>query len=143
MIASFDPGGTTGIAYRHEGDLHTLITLNPEELYDWFTEHNKKMRQVIIENFVTSGTISTDGLYTVRLVGGLLALCHIHRIPVDLRNSITRVAFLPVAKETMKKLKPNHVIHEVDAMAHLLQWEFLAAHGKTNPRQKILEKFNQ
>lgn len=144
MIIALDPGGTTGIAYRVTGEsVRTLVVFDEYQLYDWIEHRHDTIEQIIVENFVTGGTISSDGLDAVRKVGGILALAYLYGIPVDLRNSNTRYAFIPKAKAHLKETKPNHVIHEVDALAHLLQWEHLQAKGVANPRQQILEKFGQ
>lgn len=143
MIVAFDPGGTTGIAVKRQDNYHTFVTHTPEALYNWIHDNQDQLTQIILEDFVTGGQVDVYMLYTIRLVGGVQALAHIYGIDCDTRTSITRKMFIPKAKILLKKIKPNHVIHEVDALAHLLQWEHLRDHGVSHARQDILRKFGQ
>ncbi len=122
-ILAIDPGGTTGIAYKDteskgSPDLYVTATAKtPEELTELITP---VLDLVIIENF-RAQRIDRHGLYTVRLVGGVQVLCAHLKIKLVVQPPIMRRAFIHEARTLVK---PNSVVHEVDALAHLLAWEY-------------------
>lgn len=124
IILSIDPGGTTGIAIKTDGRYTTCVCKSDEELWELF---RNTPDVVIIENFVAE-LISKYGLSTVQLVGGVKALCWTKRIPLIVHPPQKRKAFLEQAKEILSK--DHREIHEVDALAHLLAYEYWEPRGK-------------
>lgn len=125
-ILSIDPGGTTGIAYQLVGPheqkkISTTHKLTPEGLYDLVLEY--KWDVVLCERFSTAGRMSSFGIYTIQLVGGVHALCYTHDIQFVYRQPQNRKAFQDVAKAWFKGAK--HLDHEEDALAHMLSWKSL------------------
>lgn len=120
-----DPGGTSGIAVRNDdGVLATCVAKTPEELYDFILKAKVSggLTHIVIENFIAA-TISSDGLHTVRIVGGVRAVAHILGIGITIHVPQDRYAFQEDAKQTLKELGGG-VIHEQDALAHLLRYEY-------------------
>lgn len=118
-VLAIDPGGTTGLAFSPgPGEYHTATASTPEELYDFISTD---FTDIVIENF-RAHRIDHYGLYTVRLVGGVHALCH--KLGVRYVNvpPVQRRAFQDEAHKLLSGVR--HVIHETDALAHLLAWEY-------------------
>jgi len=116
-IVAIDPGGTTGVASKINGEYNTYVLHDEEELWHLI---NEKPDLVICENFVAE-LISKYGLYTVQLVGGIKALCYTHNIPLVIQMPQKRIAFVKPAKEMIRRGHPDH---EHDALAHLLAFEY-------------------
>lgn len=115
---SIDPGGTTGIALRlSDGSIMTSICKTPEELWDFITSPG--IEQVVYERFAARH-IDTNGLYTVRLCGGIEAVCYLLEIPCKGQQPQQRRPYLQDAQALRK---PRTMVHELDALAHLLCWE--------------------
>lgn len=126
-ILSVDPGGTTGLAWQlvspdaQQRLIHTETAVAPEPVYDLVAEY--KWDSVVCERFVTAGRMSKYGLYTIELVGGIKALCYHLGIQFSYRQPQNRKAFQKEAHEHLARLPDRHVIHEEDALAHLLSWK--------------------
>lgn len=136
-IISIDPGGTTGIAIRMpDNTINTMALASSrgsitaaEELWELVPSAT----QIVIERFATSGLISRYGLATVELVGGVKALCHHLKIPLAVRMPQQRRAFQHLAYSSLSQLglkrsdtgnAGTFTVHEEDALAHLLAWEY-------------------
>lgn len=120
LVIAIDPGGTTGIAVKtSDGRYLTCTASTPEEVADFL--FTKRFTHLIVENFQAQ-TIGKWGLHTVRIVGGCYMLAYlkgatyVHHVPQD------RYPFQQEAKEMLQGTKA--VIHEQDALAHLLRWEY-------------------
>lgn len=122
-LIAIDPGGTTGIAVKMAAADHyaTSTETSPEKVWQLLTaclwDH------VIVEKFATGGRISKYGLDTVEIVGGIRALCHTLRFPISLRQPTQRYAWQETAKDYLKSQGTHHVIHEIEALAHLMAWQ--------------------
>ena len=124
MYLAIDPGGTTGLAFLSAENVWVTSTAStPEELYDMISEEYKA---IIIETFQAQ-RISTYGLHTVRLVGGVEALCYKLKIPLIKHMPTKRRPFQRQAELMLRSF--IHVVHEEDALAHLLT--YLALNDKT------------
>lgn len=122
MVLAIDPGGTTGLAARGLSDLEptTMTTATPEELWDYVMRF--EWTTVVCERF-SAQVISKYGLYTVRLIGGVEALCRVKQIPFVLRTTQNRKAYMDEAHAHLMKVGRKFVDHQTDALAHLLAWE--------------------
>lgn len=82
QILSFDPGPHCGLAWRNPDDTldARMIYNDLHETFKFITS-NPHPKVVVFEDFQTAGNISKDGLYTVRLIGGIQALCLIYNVP--------------------------------------------------------------
>lgn len=118
-ILAIDPGGTTGVATRMP---------NGRIIAGAFKEHTdiyamlSNVDEVVIEGFYTAGRISRDGLHTVRIVGGVQALCWYLNKPCCLHMPHTRKPFIAQARALLGR---GVTPHEIDATAHLLAYEHL------------------
>lgn len=121
-ILAIDPGGTTGMAVRISPEIiQTFTCSEPEEVFDFVTQNKDILLQIVIENFAAE-LIGKWGLFTVRIVGGVYALCHQYEIPYKLHQPQDRYPFQIEARDFLKPRKT--VIHEQDALAHLFRWEY-------------------
>lgn len=128
VVIGIDPGptqpGTTGVAVRqYVNGKKVYLTApysNKFDVYKLF-DHHLGIGAVVIERFATSGRISRHGLGTVELVGSVEALCVSRGIPFYRQQPFERKAFIAQAKVILQG-KP-YVVHEMDALAHLLRWE--------------------
>lgn len=125
-VVAIDPGVTTGVACRlSTGEAITFHLPGPNSTAVFNALENlKPIDLVIIETFFAA-RIDPSGLYTVRLIGSIEALCWEWKVPLDTHPPFQRKPFLTKAmnliKETNGGLKP--IIHEADALAHLLSYE--------------------
>ena len=120
VIVAFDPGGTTGVAVKVGDDYHTTTATSPLEVYRWFLD--PKPDRVVFEIFSTQGRVDKYMIYTIVLVGGIKAACEVLNIPGYAHTPQTRKAFIEEARQILRGKR--HVIHEVDALAHLLAHEY-------------------
>jgi hypothetical protein len=120
-IIAFDPGVTTGIAWKDKGEYHTTITKNEDEIWSLLT--GIPWNAVVFETFATSGRISSPGLQTVRLIGGIQAMCRHLQITTYAQAPMMRYPFVKQAKDMF----PHKIVHEYAALSHLLRFE--ADHG--------------
>lgn len=123
-IVAFDPGVHVGIAWRDDnGKLGaTMIYNNLVLTYKYIIN---RPDVVVFEDFETSGNISKDGLYTVRVVGGIQALCLEHHVPCVLQIPQARYSTMDEAKAYIKRTlgRGKYTPHHIDALAHLLAYE--------------------
>lgn len=121
-VLAIDPGGTTGCAVRAStGQIMTFACVKPEEVFDFIFDNKDLLEQVVIENF-NAQTIGKWGLFTVRIVGGVYALCYEYKIPHKVHQPQDRYPFKQEAREVLKKR--GVCIHEIEACEHLLKWEY-------------------
>lgn len=121
IILAFDPGGTTGIAiYADYGEHLTVETLTKtaRETPEWL-DHFGVVDVVIVERFATAGLLSKYGLETIDLVGQIKGWCLARKIQCVVQSPQSRKAWLNDAEFFDKK---KRVIHEIDALSHLLQY---------------------
>ena len=129
-ILALDPGGTTGIAIRlQDGAWDTSTTRDPQELWTFFT--STKPDAVVFELFSTMGRVDKYMLHTVELVGGIKALCHALDIDGYAHVPQNRYGFLEAAEDMLRARRRPFVVHEKDALAHLLAWEYRMANKPT------------
>ena len=130
---SIDPGGKSGVAFRLDDgkiltcvceslfDKNTKLRFDATELYEMLSLPN--ITHVIVETFQAQ-TIDKYGLHTVRLVGAIEAICWYRKIPLTKHMPQDRYPFKEEAKEILQSFKRAYMVHELDALAHLLRWEF-------------------
>lgn len=118
-ILSIDPGRSTGIAIK-DGNIYTTQVLKGESEV-WDIVNATRWDAIIIEAFNTAGNISADGLFTVRLIGGVRSLCYIKGIPLTQQMPQQRYAFMARANGILKGVTTQH---DKDSLAHLLKWEY-------------------
>ena len=124
-LIAIDPGGNTGVATKVNGVYKTETTPLPDVVFAHI--NNGDWTAVIYEDFNTGGNISKDGQHTLKLIGGILALCWRKDIKPYRQMPQERMAFLARANGILKKTTLKSTNHEKDALAHLLRWEYNAA----------------
>lgn len=121
MVIAIDPGVTTGIAIKAEGRYITTIHRDRFEVWKLLSAASSEAT-IVIEDFGTN-IINTNGLYTVRMIGAVQAIAWLRGCTLVMQRPQFRKPWLNQAKEMLLNEKP-FVIHEVDALAHLLGWEY-------------------
>ena len=119
---AIDPGGNTGIATKIDGIYNTTTTPLPDDVFSWV--NNGDWDVIIYEDFNTGGNISRDGQHTLKLIGGILALCWRKDIKPYRQMPQERMAFLSRANSILKASTTKTTNHDKDALAHLLKWEY-------------------
>jgi len=117
MILAIDPGVSTGIAWHDTKGYHSTVTKDESDVWALLT--GIKWKCVVYETFFTSGRISAPGLQTVRLIGGIVALCRHLDLPTCGQAPQMRYPFQTQSEQMLR----GHIVHEKDAMAHLLRYE--------------------
>ena len=118
MIIAIDPGVSTGIAWHDNSGYHSIVTRDEDDVWNLLV--GIKWSMVVYETFFTSGRISAPGLQTVRLIGGIQALCRHLKLPTHGQAPQQRYPFQDNAKAMLR----GRIVHEQDAMAHLLRYEY-------------------
>lgn len=159
-ILALDPGVTTGVAIKRlvrgfsqvvnpsfpvsgsaisvpedMPEYLALVVTEPTKLWDLVQAH--KPDTIVVENFAAGGLISKDGQATIRLVGAMELAAYITGADLVLQFPSERRAFIAKARQMLvqRGLSRAPIIHEVDAMAHLLLYEHRLAHNiKMNRR---------
>ena len=129
-IIAIDPGGTTGIAVRKEdGEIYLTQLTKPSELWEFLRGYRRVEEQgtIICENFSTAGRISSAGLHTVRLVGGVQAIGWVMGWPVYTPEPAQRIMMREKAEEIAPR--KHELRHQRDALMHLLAFEFRRKKG--------------
>lgn len=133
---SIDPGGVTGCAVRTAtGEIVTFtletmtregkrVVYHPTLLSQLIND--TKPDRVVYEDFGAE-TISGYGIHTVRLCGLIIGVCDLLSIPVIRHMPMERKPYMDEAK-TIARAQGKTVVHEWDALAHLLRCE--ADNGK-------------
>lgn len=135
-IMSIDPGGKSGIAIRTDDG--TLMTCICESLFDKKSGTRQvrydatelyeilmlpTITHVILETFQAQ-KIDQYGLHTVRLCGAVEAICYVRNIKLTKHIPQDRYPFKTEAKIWLQDQKKPYLIHELDALAHLLRYEY-------------------
>lgn len=125
-LLAIDPGPHTGIAIRHEDGSYSVQTLNTEDtaLAVWELIA-PPLDGVIIERFAAQ-LISSYGLNTVEIVGGVRALCYYHHLPFYIHSPQHRLPWQDIAKKEARALDKHCTIHAIEALAHLFCYEYRA-----------------
>lgn len=121
-VVAIDPGGTTGIAIKLpivDSMYVTCTTSTPVQLYEFLKRTD--FSHLIVENYQAQ-TIGHWGLYTVDLVGACKAIAHMKGAVYVKHMPQDRYAFKKEARQILKGRKV--VIHEIEALEHLLRWEY-------------------
>lgn len=121
-LIAIDPGGNTGVAIRFNNDYFVHTLTNPDEVFRYIVQD--KWDAVIYEDFNTGGNISKDGQHTLKVIGGILALCWDQGFKVYRQMPQDRMAFMARANDLLKGRYIKVTNHDKDALAHLLRWEY-------------------
>lgn len=134
IIVAIDPGPHMGMATRlNTGALHQFMIHNDMlKIWNYLDELFEKGPPgvIIVERFATGGMISRDGLFTVEAQGAIFHAawklhCRLYTPQPAARK--------PFEEEARKLIGANHTkiqSHAVDAVAHLLRWEYDELHGR-------------
>ena len=123
IIVAIDPGPHTGIATRlADGNITTQMLHNQTAaVWEYLTEI--KPQVIVVERFRSGARISTDGLETIEIQGGVQSIAWIIKARFYWQSPSVRQAFIPDARAMLGAGKAKIESHAVDALAHLLRWE--------------------
>lgn len=117
-VMAIDPGITTGIAIVDLTGSIVGSCLNTSVIDVMGSIVSTKPDLVIIEDFVGAGPRSKESIFVLKLIGMVLGVCFIEKIPYVVQVPQIRVPYVSVAKE-MGEGRSRHII---DAYAHALAW---------------------
>lgn len=138
-IVAFDPGNHTGIAWK-DGDVYGTNMIF-EDLPRVYTYLVNKPKLVVVEQFYTPGNIDRHGLYTVRLIGGIQALCWLHHVPLVEHMPGPPQPLVEKARAWHKERHLKYTQHHLDSLAHLWLYEEQQANPKLlNDKRSLREK---
>jgi hypothetical protein len=116
-LLAIDPGVTTGCAVKMNGAYKAFTLDLTEQVYELVND--TQWTALTYESFSSAGNISAAGHATIRLTGAIEAICYLHKIPFFVHSPQNRYTYLPKAKALLGKV----IVHQVDALAHLLLLE--------------------
>jgi hypothetical protein len=85
---------------------------------------------VVVERFVTAGRISRHGLDTVEIQGSVFGLAWVLGSQLYWQTPADRMPFLDEARKLIRANRSKIQSHDVDAVAHLLRWEWMQSAGR-------------
>lgn len=120
LILAFDPGVSTGVAVKMDDLYMTQVSNDPNDVCDMISH---EVTCVVYEDFAAE-VLDHNGLFTVKVIGGLLAMCHYHKVKCVRHQPQYRYPWLDAAKEMQKTTvkRSGQGVHELDALAHLLAY---------------------
>lgn len=132
IIVAVDPGPHCGIAARlTDGSLlHTMIHNDIPGVLRYVRTLQPNV--IVVERFATAGRISRDGLDTVELQGMVVGIGWDMGSQIYWQTPADRMPFLDDSRKLIKANKSKIQSHDVDAVAHLLRWEWM----ENNNRQR-------
>lgn len=124
IIMAVDPGPHIGLAVRYDdGRVETKMLHN--ELDNFMSIVLMiKPHEIVVERFATGGRMSGYGHETVEIVGVCCGLAYALGSRFEKRTPQQRYAFMEEARTTLNAGRSKIESHEVDALAHLLSWEY-------------------
>lgn len=134
-----DPGGTSGVAIKFANGLWSTLAVPLESQFDVtekiaaYARHESKTMTVAVEFFSSMQYLSRHGLNTIELVGGIMHVCRVFGVTVFRHAPMHRTPFQSTAHDMLTARRTDtgipFVIHEEDALAHLLRLEHNLATG--------------
>jgi hypothetical protein len=135
-LVAIDPGGTTGLAFRYpNGVIRTHATQTQEGVWQFFLDKPYPDHVILEEWQFFDGIARPAGVLTAGIVESMKGICYVLGISLSLRTPGSRNKFQLEANSWLMKNKPGFVVHEVDALAHLLTWESERS-GKSKPYKR-------
>jgi len=126
-LIAFDPGISTGCAVHGPDGYVTAVIKDVPSLWQMIDHHQPSI--CIYENFSAGGLISKDGQATLRLIGAIEAVCWRLGISTVYQMPSERYGYVPKARQMLQQIKRTPIVHEIDALAHLLLYEFRVEKG--------------
>jgi len=123
-ILAVDPGITSGIAAKYKQDTYiTSVCTSEEDVWDFV---NPDTCDVVLYEEFKATKIDRYGLQTVRVIGGIRALCNYFKIPIFRQQPQQRRSFIPIARKYLQQNKGDRFkVHETDALSHIMYYEYV------------------
>lgn len=126
-ILAVDPGQKfTGLAmFNSDKQVYQTFEFGNGDYHSvWHFVMNGQWNHVVCEDF-TAKFISHYGITTVRVVGGIEAICMLRKVPLERPRAQDRIPFIHAADQMLVKihghLPPRD--HQQSALAHLLRFQ--------------------
>lgn len=138
IVLAIDPGGVTGLAWGAgpDGLIYTATTPLVKEVF-WAIKGYPpeqysllpylRPEVVILEQYQTAQRLNPHARHTIELIGGVKAACFLEGIKLVMRAPKDRIPALPDAKRVLDATDAIWMVHEQDALAHLLAYEKVIA----------------
>ena len=121
-LLGLDPGQTTGMCiYQDSSGYLGFVAKTPGQVLEHIYQYGTTYDAVIVEDY-NGQLISADGLMTVRLIGGIEALCQVLNIYRVLQFPQERYPHMAEAKTLVASFGPD-TRHARDATAHVLLYQ--------------------
>lgn len=135
-MLAIDPGGVTGLAWGKGKKRYTATTPlvkevfwaikgYPPEAYSLLPFMRPEI--VILEQYQTAQRLNPHARHTIELIGGVKAACFLEGVKLVMRAPKDRIPALPDAKDHLDAVGGVWMVHEQDALAHLLAYEKMIA----------------
>lgn len=129
-ILAVDPGPHCGLAARLDDKSlqHLMFHNDIKEVLKYI--YTLQPHVIVVERFATGGRISRDGLDTVEIQGAVLGLAYVMGSQLYWQSPMDRMAWHEEARKLIGANKSKIQSHAVDAVSHLLRWEYMELHDR-------------
>lgn len=139
LVMAVDPGSVhIGVAMNISGTYATCTLTSKDELWKTIAEHRPEV--IVCEEFYRSNRIDGNMIKTMNVVGGVEAVCVALNIKYVGQTNQVRISFIPDAEAILISQRgyinrsKNADDHEIQALAHLLCYEYAVKHGPVRKR---------
>ena len=129
-ILSVDPGAHCGLAVRLEAGVLEHQMIHNDLPAVWRYIHMIQPAVIVVERFRTAGRIGNDGLDTVELQGAVFGIGWTLGAQIYVQTPMDRLPFIEQARILIGANKTKIQSHSVDAVAHLLRWEWMEENNR-------------
>lgn len=133
ITIAFDPGDSTGLARTIGGNTYEVFIIPSRIVIASLlaTHYSFQIEQVVIEDFIGGGRITTETRETLLLVGRLQGACEALGLPYAMHGPQVKDPFLFEAEKYLGRTRKAHADDDLSALAHLMAYEYRRDHAST------------